>query len=151
MRWIILNAQMSTIGPQPNTEFIAKSLGSDALTDNGCIKVEPTLQLLKHPEIYAVGDVVDYPEQKQYMKAVNHANIVAANIIASIQNKPLSPYKGSTEMIVITIGKVSIIAVLLSPPRWLIHDLLIIKKERRRGIFQHSVGHRSWRLVLSPC
>ncbi|KAH9477120.1 Apoptosis-inducing factor-like protein B [Psilocybe cubensis] len=96
---------ISTVGPQPNTEFIAKSLGSDALTENGYIKVAPTLRLLNHPNIYAVGDAIDYAEQKQYMKSINQANIVAANIIASIHNKPLSPYKGSREIIVITIGK----------------------------------------------
>lgn len=42
------------------------------------------------------------------MKAISQANIVAANITASIQNKPLSLYKGSTEIIVITVGKVSV-------------------------------------------
>ncbi|PPQ95122.1 hypothetical protein CVT25_011665 [Psilocybe cyanescens] len=104
-KYIKADLVLSTVGPKPNTEFIGKSLGGGTLTDNGFVRVQPTLQLRKHPRVYVVGDAVDYPEQKQYMKAISQANIVAANITASIQNKPLSLYKGSTEIIVITVGK----------------------------------------------
>ncbi|KAF4570981.1 hypothetical protein EYR36_001749 [Pleurotus pulmonarius] len=96
----------NTRGGRPNTEFI-KSLGPDVLTPEGLVKVRPTLQLLAYDDIFAGGDILDVKEQKQYAKAVNHANVLAANILASIAraNAKLKPYKGSSELIVITIGK----------------------------------------------
>jgi len=77
------------------------------LTDTGFVKVQPTLQLSTHPEIFAVGDVVDLPEQKQLFKAQRHAAIVAANIVAYLRGRPLKPYKGDPEVIFISIGKVN--------------------------------------------
>ncbi|KAF4596826.1 hypothetical protein EYR40_007485 [Pleurotus pulmonarius] len=99
---VVFNAR----GGRPNTEFI-KSLGPDVLTPEGLVKVRPTLQLVAYDDIFAGGDILDVNEQKQYAKAVNHANVLAANILASIAgaNAKLKPYKGSSELIVITIGK----------------------------------------------
>ncbi|KAJ6575311.1 FAD/NAD(P)-binding domain-containing protein [Mycena capillaripes] len=96
---------VATRGPRPNTEFVAKSLGADVLDERNQIKVRPTLQLLDHPDIFAVGDAINTVEQKQVMKAIAHSAIVAANIIAYLSGGTLKPYKGSTEMIVITNGK----------------------------------------------
>jgi NADH dehydrogenase FAD-containing subunit len=77
------------------------------LTDTGFVKVQPTLQLSTHPEIFAVGDVVDLPEQKQLFKAQSHAAIVAANIVAYLRGRSLKPYKSMPEVIFISIGKVN--------------------------------------------
>jgi hypothetical protein len=41
------------------------------------------------------------------MKALAHSAIVASNIVAYLDNKPLKEYKGSSEIIIITNGKVS--------------------------------------------
>lgn len=62
--------------------------------------------MLNHPEIFVVGDVVDNTEQKQSIKAAAHAGVVAGNVVAYLEGKTLKPYKGSTEMIVLTLGKV---------------------------------------------
>lgn len=70
------------------------------------MKIKPTLQLLNHSDIYVVGDVIDFPEQRQYAKATNHAAIVSSNVLAFISGKPLKTYKGSVEMLAVTIGKV---------------------------------------------
>ncbi|KAJ7070851.1 FAD/NAD(P)-binding domain-containing protein [Mycena amicta] len=95
-----------TRGPRPKTAFIEKSLGSSVLDERGQVKVQPTLQLLDHPNIFAVGDVINYVEQKQVMKAMAHAGIVAANIISLLSgSSALKPYKGSTEIILVTNGK----------------------------------------------
>ncbi|KAF9469863.1 FAD/NAD(P)-binding domain-containing protein [Collybia nuda] len=94
-----------TRGPRPNTAFIAASLGPESLSDRGLVKVRPTLQLLDHPDIFALGDVIDFPEQRQYAKATNHAAVVSSNVLATISGKSLRPYKGSIEMLVVTIGK----------------------------------------------
>lgn len=101
--------QLTTRGPRPNTEFIATSLGPDTLTKGGLVKITPTLQLAAYPDIYALGDVLDLPEQKQIAKATSHASIVSTNILRSVdgKGKKLKEYSGSVEMIVVTNGRVS--------------------------------------------
>jgi NADH dehydrogenase FAD-containing subunit len=96
---------LSTRGATPNTEFL-RSLGVDTLTKTGHVKIRPTLQLLEHPEIFALGDVLDYQEQKQAAKVGGHAKVVAANIASLIDGQdPKAVYRGAPEMIVITNGK----------------------------------------------
>lgn len=92
-------------GPRPNTGFIASSL-ADAVTSAGLVSVRPTLQLKSYPHIFAVGDVIDWKEQKQAAKTGAHASVVAENVLALLtdSDKPLKIYKGSKEMIVITNG-----------------------------------------------
>ncbi|KAJ7897039.1 FAD/NAD(P)-binding domain-containing protein [Mycena olivaceomarginata] len=96
---VVIEADLvvSTRGPRPNTAFIAKSLGEDALDERKQIKVTPTLQLPNHPDIFALGDAIN--------TAMAHAGIITGNIIAHLSGKSLSPYKGSPEMIIITNGK----------------------------------------------
>ncbi|KAF7436511.1 hypothetical protein PC9H_003344 [Pleurotus ostreatus] len=91
-------------GGRPRTEFI-KTLGPDVLTDGGQVKVRPTLQLASYDNIFAGGDILDIKEEKQVAKALGHVQVLTTNILASISNKPLKPYKGSTELILITNGK----------------------------------------------
>ncbi|KAL4267990.1 FAD/NAD(P)-binding domain-containing protein [Pleurotus pulmonarius] len=98
------DAVFKTRGGRPRTEFI-KTLAPDALTDGGRVKVRPTLQLASFDDIFAGGDILDVEEEKQLAKAFSHVKILTANILASISNKPLKAYKGSTEMILITNGK----------------------------------------------
>ncbi|KAJ7040419.1 FAD/NAD(P)-binding domain-containing protein [Mycena alexandri] len=78
----VLDADLvvATRGPRPRTEFVAKSLGAATLDERNQIK-------------------------KQVMKAGAHAAIVSANIIAYLSKRPLKPYKGSFEIIVVTNGK----------------------------------------------
>jgi NADH dehydrogenase FAD-containing subunit len=84
------------------------SLGSGVLTPRGQIKIEKTFQLKSHPNIYAIGDVTDWVEQKQAAKAPKHAQIAAANILAQLNGGvPKKSYSGQPEMISITNGKVS--------------------------------------------
>lgn len=84
------------------------------MTPGGLVKVRPTLQLAAYDDIFAGGDILDIKEQKQYAKALTHAHILAINVLAFIANSnntiatKLKPYKGSSELIVITIGKVSL-------------------------------------------
>ena len=57
--------------------------------------------------MFAVGDIIDLPEQKQAMKAMGHASVAAANVVSFVQDRPLKKaYKGSPEMILIPLGKV---------------------------------------------
>jgi NADH dehydrogenase FAD-containing subunit len=95
-----------TFGSRPGTGFV-KSLGSGALNPRGQIKIENTFQLKSHSNIYAIGDVIDWTEQKQAAKAPKHAQIAAANILAQIGGAaPKQVYSGQPELIIITNGKV---------------------------------------------
>ncbi|KAJ7154055.1 FAD/NAD(P)-binding domain-containing protein [Mycena filopes] len=97
-----------TRGPRPRTEFIGESLGASALDERGQVKVKPTLQLIDHPDIFAVGDIIDIFEQKQFMKATAHSGIVALNVIAYLEgSSSLKAYKGSPEVLIVTNGKAS--------------------------------------------
>lgn len=96
---------MQAYGTKPNTSLISQSLGAGALSQRGYVKVRPTLQLETHADIFAVGDIVDFPEQKQLLNAQAHAAIVTANIIAFFRGSAMKDYKGTTNVIVLPIGK----------------------------------------------
>lgn len=84
-----------------------KSLGSSVLTPRGQIKIEKTFQVKSYPNIYAIGDVIDWAEQKQAAKAAKHAQIAATNVIAQLSTgAPKTSYSGQPELIIITNGKV---------------------------------------------
>lgn len=99
--------QVSTRGPNgPNTKFV-ESLGSEVLNAKGFIKVLPTLQLPRHERIFALGDAIDWNEQKQAAKIPKHAPVVVNNVLFLLgQKKSLVQYKGTFELIVLTNGKV---------------------------------------------
>jgi NADH dehydrogenase FAD-containing subunit len=100
--------KISTRGSHPNTKFLS-SLGGEIFTPTGGVKVENTLQLSGHPDILALGDIIEWPEQKQAAKVKGQAEIVVANVLSVLERKqPKSVYKGSTEMIVITNGQVCV-------------------------------------------
>jgi len=92
------------------------SLGSSVLTPRGQIKIEKTFQLKSHPNIYAIGDVTDWAEQKQAAKAPKHAQIAAANILAQLNDgAPKKNYSGQPELIIITNGKVGVSSPSIPP------------------------------------
>lgn len=98
---------ISARGPRPNTSWIISSLGDDVATETGHIHVRPTLQLNKYPSIFALGDIINNPEQKQLAKSYAHAAVVAANITSLLNGaQPTKVYNGSMEMILVTTGMV---------------------------------------------
>lgn len=69
--------------------------------------MEKSLQLPNHPAIFAVGDIIDWEEQKQAAKANGHAPVVVANIADLLAGRSVrKEYGGFPEMIMITNGKV---------------------------------------------
>ncbi|KAJ3522702.1 hypothetical protein NMY22_g11776 [Coprinellus aureogranulatus] len=97
-----------TRGPQPNTAFIASSLGPDVLTASGHIKVKPTMQLPDYPHIFAAGDAIEWEEQKSARKAWSHAQVVWANLVTLLSNPnatALKTYRGSSEALPLTNGR----------------------------------------------
>ena len=79
----------------------------DVLTDKGYVRVNEHLEVHGHPGVFAVGDIVDWPEQKQAAKAMWHAPVAAANVLSFVQGKPPQKvYKGAPELIMVSLGKV---------------------------------------------
>lgn len=92
-------------GSRPNTAIVS-SLVPSPLSSNGSLKVKPTLEVQGHAGIFAVGDVVDWNEQKQAAKGANHLGIVVPNVVSYLEGQPLKKaYKGSPELILIPLGK----------------------------------------------
>jgi len=88
--------------------MIAESLGQDAITARKHVKVLPTLQLPSQQSIFALGDIIDWKEQKQAFKAGSHASIITANILSLLNgSKPQKQYKTGPEVILVTNGRVS--------------------------------------------
>lgn len=84
------------------------SLGEDAVNGHGFVKIKPTMQLLNHPSIFAVGDIIDWTEQKQIAKLMWHVPVIVANVVSFLNGvAPTKKYAGAPEIIVITNGKVS--------------------------------------------
>ena len=87
--------------------MIVESLGEDVVTARKHVKVLPTLQLPSQQSIFALGDIIDWKEQKQAFKAGGHASIITANILSLLNgSKPQKNYKSGPEMILVTNGKV---------------------------------------------
>lgn len=98
---------ISSRGQRPNTEIFTESFGHGTLTSRGLVKVEPTLQLPGHQDIFVIGDVIDWDEQKQVFKAQRHADVAVANVLAMINGQAgnLKQYKGSPELIILVNGR----------------------------------------------
>lgn len=96
---------LPAFGSRPNAEWIA-SLGAGVLSDGGRVKTLPTLEVAGHPGVFALGDILEWPEQKQAGKVAFHAGVVAPNLVSFLGGKPQKKvYKGTFEGIIIPIGK----------------------------------------------
>ncbi|KAF8761250.1 Pyridine nucleotide-disulfide oxidoreductase [Rhizoctonia solani] len=100
---LVINAT----GGQPNTSCL-RSLDPSALTARGTVHVTPDLRVKFASgtyNIWALGDIIEWPEQKMYLKAATgHAPVLVKNILAAISGGKLSEYKGKPELIMVTLG-----------------------------------------------
>ena len=85
------------------------------LSGRGDVKVKPTLQVEGYPRIFAVGDIIDWDEQKQAVKArQGHTPVVVANILSLVNGLGTRKvYKGFFELLALVVGRVSSAFLLL--------------------------------------
>jgi hypothetical protein len=116
------------------------------LNSRGQIRIRPTFQLESYSNVYAIGDVTNWEEQKQAAKAPKHAQIAAANILAQLSGKePKTTYSGQPELIIITNGKVSCCSFCFTSSS--LSDILT-SAEARHFFRGYALGHYTGQLVL---
>ncbi|KAG9118580.1 hypothetical protein FRC07_006846 [Ceratobasidium sp. 392] len=94
-------------GGRFNTDII-RTLDSDIVSSAGTVLVTPELNV-KLPSgvqnVWAIGDIIEWPEQKMVFKAAHgHVPVVANNILASIKGGKRISYAGKPEIIFVTLG-----------------------------------------------
>ncbi|KAG8891683.1 hypothetical protein FRC01_014572 [Tulasnella sp. 417] len=118
-RTIKADLVVPTWGGRRNTAFL-KSFDPTIVTAQENIRVLPTLQVpLSNGKtnVYAVGDVIDWPEQKQLAKIPSHVAVVVPNILASIEGKKAPKvYGGFMEAILLPAGPTA--GVMYLPLLW---------------------------------
>ena len=67
-------------GGRPNTDFLKDQFG-DALDERGFVKVRSTMQVHKHPFVFAAGDIVSMMDERTSTMALQQANVVAKNVV----------------------------------------------------------------------
>jgi len=87
-----------------------------SVLENTHLDVKPTLQLKSNPRVFALGDVIEWPEQHMVAKSGSHAGVVIPNVTAVLDGlqrgkglanvRGLKNYGGSMEMIGVTNGQV---------------------------------------------
>ena len=89
--------------------------------------MRPTLQLKSHPSIWAVGDILDFPEGKRATKAKGQFNVLIPNLLVFLRDrdaKPTRKYAPGPENILLTMGAVSHFSLLL--PSDSLNEILIV-------------------------
>jgi NADH dehydrogenase FAD-containing subunit len=90
-------------GVVPNGE-LAGAAFPGCLDERGFVRVQPTLQLPGHPNVFAVGDVNDCGVEKTAQNARRQAAVAAANVVALSSGRGLAEYQPVATPMVISLG-----------------------------------------------
>ena len=92
-------------GSTTATGYLTGTTYQDLLTPSGTIEVEPTLQLIGHPRVYAVGDVSAIDDSDRADVARQQARVAIANIATQIDGgEPDVVYERAKEWVVVPLG-----------------------------------------------
>jgi NADH dehydrogenase FAD-containing subunit len=91
-------------GIKLNNQYL-KPTFEGVLDEKGFVKVNSFLQVEGFSNIFCIGDLANTKETKICLAGVRHAKIVANNIQALENNKSLSSYKGTPNVIAISLGR----------------------------------------------
>jgi NADH dehydrogenase len=94
--------------------MLAQNVGLE-LTQNGRVKVLPTLQVLDHPETYVIGDLAYFEDCGKSLPmtapvAIQQATMAARNIKWQIQGKSPEPFHYRDHGVMVIIGRNTAIA-----------------------------------------
>ena len=72
------------------------------------LPIDPTLQTLENPDLFAIGDVSDFPNplKKQAYYAMEMGEHLAENIQRYLQNRVLQPFKPSKKPMIVSFGDI---------------------------------------------
>ncbi|KAK4052464.1 hypothetical protein OIV83_002266 [Microbotryomycetes sp. JL201] len=91
-------------GNKPNTSLVSQ-YDSAAVNSAGLVKVQPTLQLVSHDNMFAIGDVTDVQETKLAYNSEAHVPVIVSNVLSLIKQSATSKtLKPGAKVIVVTCG-----------------------------------------------
>ncbi|EGG21756.1 putative apoptosis inducing factor [Cavenderia fasciculata] len=93
-----------SIGNKTNNEYLQTHFATQ-LDQAGRIKVNGSLQVEGHDNVFAIGDITNVDELKTSYNAAYHAAVVSKNIQALESKKKLSVHKPSGVMISVSLGR----------------------------------------------
>ncbi|XP_070082687.1 ferroptosis suppressor protein 1 isoform X12 [Equus caballus] len=85
--------------------FAYRSAFDSHLASTGALRVNKYLQVEGYSHIYAIGDCADVKEPKMAYHASLHANVAVANIINSMQQRPLKAYVPGSLTFLLALGR----------------------------------------------
>ncbi|KAM8923855.1 ferroptosis suppressor protein 1 [Pelodytes ibericus] len=91
-------------GQKINSSCYSSAFGSKLASD-GSLPVNDFLQVDGYSNVYAVGDCANLTGPKMAYLAGLHAKIAVSNIINSLTNKSLKPYKPGTLTMLLSMGR----------------------------------------------
>lgn len=92
-------------GSRANTGYLAGTDYESLLHPNGTLSVKPTLQVVDHQNVYAVGDLTDVRESKRADAARQQARVVIENISRQISGEtPEAVYEPTKEWVILPLG-----------------------------------------------
>ncbi len=80
---VVADIWFRAFGVRTNSDHLADG-GLTPLTGRGAVPVTERLNVVGYEHVYALGDVTDVPEPKMASYAMQHAEVVAANIRAQL-------------------------------------------------------------------
>lgn len=148
---------------------LAEKLDVPLAEKTGRIPVEPTMQVIGRPNVYAIGDVAHLLDEKGQPypmlipAAMQQGELAAKNIIRELSNQPLAPFHYNDKGIMATIGRRRAVAWLYYKVQlsgflawivWLVFHLISLLGFRNRvvtfasWVWNYFTYDRSVRIIL---
>ena len=92
-------------GARPNSGYLEGTGYHSALHPDGTIAVDPTMKVVGHDKVYAVGDITDVRESKRADAARQQARVVISNISNQLEGDEADAiYQPTKEWVILPLG-----------------------------------------------